>query len=298
MSYYFSLHFSDGVTAQDALDVLQRSFPDWIDLGDGAICFFEPAHSLRGVIYYDHSEGAPQLGLNAFTTRRDAELALRMVLALAETPGIMLQPEEGDTPYSLEELRSLLSEAWLDARFREAHAMLHMLQKPERRDGIMTISGYSHPFPISLRDFGDDTEVDFDADVAVAHVMQDGMALQELARTADIHIPNLMQFDAPGGKRSLWQKLMGKKTEQGIADQFVGYALPAGVRTLTPTNSTELPLYALLGDEESGFRATPHEKIEAIARQIGAKEYGTGTFDLEIDDLSYQSAYDAAIPIN
>ncbi|WP_417259013.1 hypothetical protein [Celeribacter sp.] len=297
MSFYFYVKTDQRPEPHDILSALARPEVEVMKTEDGDLAFYIPKQSLRGAMVYPRKDGY-EVGVNAFTPACDAILARDLAECLGRVTQAEVKPEDSDVAVSSDEVALYGGAAWVADRMAEAH-MVTRHQKGTDPHNPLTIFGYRRPFNVTTAMF---KGAKGSLGARIDAVMADGVALQEIDRDEEIFVAKLLRKNAP----SIWPTVVSKlrqwlgleaKSEGGVPTGAAIFSLAEGVRTLTPAPVGTQPHYAVLGSQTTGFKAVPFDVVATAARNIGAREYGVGAFDITLAGSKYDALYAKGIPI-
>lgn len=294
MSFYFTLDTTESFNLQDVLSSLNDPLVTSQNDEEGVIVFYKPGESLRGAILYvqpDHY----QIGVNAFTTRYDAELTRDVTVAIASLIGCSVHPEDQSTAIPVNQVAAYCDDDWLDSRFRESQFVMGN-GSPETADEPTTLFGYRHPFAVTRSLVDRYTSKGMDTDAALGAIMNDAMALQEYDQNEDVFVPQILDIGPPEPAPKGFLKSMFSRTEEPI-EPTTAFVLTEDVRTLTPVIAAHGPICAILGSETLPYHKVPIQLVENAARKVGAREFCVGAFDLTLSGDAYKTLYNQGAPI-
>lgn len=296
MSFYFKLKTSVPMAPEKVLAHLDGTDVSFSRPSPELTVFYVPGSSLRGVNVYNENDG-PLVGINAFTTHRDALLTRDIVLALATIHDCPVQPEDQETPIRAHQVTDFCDDRWITARQHEARAIMET--NPDMDDDEPTIMfGYARPFAVSKTLVATyETKVN-NRDQALRLIMEDAQKLQEIDKHEDIFVPQIMEITDHGKTLAQRLKNLFFRTAQMQSNVVkTAFVLSQDVRTLTPVISAPGPIYAVLGSSTMPYRAIPLSDLEDTARNLNAREFCVGAFDLTVSGQAYQDLYDKGAPI-
>lgn len=281
MSFYFTIQTKSRPTPAAIVETTGRTDVHWLESDGGTIAFYVPGQSLRGAMVYPTQAGYT-VGVNAFTTRVDAELAREVAAAIGVLTKTDVLPESETTAFPAADIREFGGPDWVNARYDEARSVLAMCR--EKPNETATIMGYRRAFVVNAAVL----------EAPLEEVLAEGAELQEIDQKEDIFAPRLMAVSKPASKPSFMARLRGAKTVE--AQDITMFVLPEGVRSLTP-EAMNGPLHVLLGTKENGFRLVPVERLHEVARQSGSREFGVGCFDISLSGSVYQDLWASGTPM-
>lgn len=286
MSYYFEIKTKKHIRNEAIIEKISTNNLTCIQ-GNSQVCFFVPFKSVRGVNVYPHESGY-SVGINAFTSRFDAELIREIVFAIALLSDGSVTPEDEEDPISLNEIRNFGRAAWIETRYNEATTLVKFLQDKDPSSST-TIHCYRRPYQIRASQF------DGDLPDMIQTAMKRMMELQEIEESTDIFAASLLQTSLPVRKKSLLERF--NVTKRATEDCVI-FVLGKEIRTLTPINTSKLPLYVILQDENSRHHRIHSDVFYAFADQHADDEFGHQCYDITLNSHTYLSLIDLGKPVD
>ncbi len=292
MSFYFEVETDVVVPTSEILERLGHKGVVEYTPDPATIVFCIPGQSLRGCCLYRNENGY-SIGVNAFTPSVDARLARDIAAVIGAIADAPVLPEDREDALPAAEIANYGGEGWVKDRFHEARSIALLDKDP---DAPMTIFGYKRAFAVSRTMITVDGKPD---EKAIRRTMQIGAELQCIDDHEDIHAASLISLSAAPRKAGLFRRLLGfgSKSAQSAATAYAAFAIGPEIRTLTPWNSTQDPLFALLRDAKGRYRRLPAETLFRFAEEKGARSYGIGVYDLTVEGSDYSELCILAEPM-